>query len=144
MKFNLAGIMKNAWAIARHAKNVNGGKASEYFALSLKQSWAEAKARQAKNEAELKPVAKPSFSKDREVEDLTVTFLREGTRRDTFYGPVAEFTFADSKDNYYTWTTSLNGYAVRKLVAGKQFTISFNRKLNHGEFDGDINYVIVK
>lgn len=38
MKFNLAGIMKNAWAIARHAKNVNGGKASEYFALSLKQS----------------------------------------------------------------------------------------------------------
>lgn len=37
-------VMKRAWEIAREGQNRFGGKVSEYFAVSLKMAWAEAKA----------------------------------------------------------------------------------------------------
>lgn len=37
-------VMKRAWEIARKGQSKFGGKVSEYFAVSLKMAWAEAKA----------------------------------------------------------------------------------------------------
>lgn len=37
-------VMKRAWEIAKEGQSKFGGKVSEYFAVSLKMAWAEAKA----------------------------------------------------------------------------------------------------
>lgn len=149
--FNFSKIMIQAWSVARHMKNVTGGKAVDYIGAAMKQSWSEAKARAAKQAAEIaewkkedmqRKSDKQAFFNNRDVEDLSVTLKRVELARDSFYGQYYTYIFSDENGQSYDWTTT-KGISQKKIDATDSFVITFNIKSQY--LGGtNINYVTVK
>jgi hypothetical protein len=151
MEINFKSIFNTAWNNAKHAKNIFGGKASEYFAISLKLSWASFKATQARDTEETRKDAaeriasKKSFASkmdNRDVKNLKVMVdaIEDDVR--VAYGKYIDVYFKDVQGNTYDWHTLESNYTVSKLAEGKEVTISFNFKNQHSLFgEKHINYV---
>lgn len=153
MTINLKSIFNKAWGVSKHAKNVFGGNASDYFAEALKQSWVSYKATQAREAVEFEKyrqeriASKKLFSNkmsNRDVQDLTVTVdaIEDDVRVD--YGKYIDIYFKDEQGNMYDWHTLDSTYTVRKLEEGKEVSISFNFKNQQSAIAEYINYVTAK
>lgn len=133
---NMQKLMRNAWGIAKHAKNVFGGKASQYIAEAMKQAWNEAKAKaaeDAKAHAEfMAEVAADEANRkarfnNRDCNGVMVTFVRAEQWEDTPYGMKFVYEFEDAEGNWLNWITLSTGYTARRFQDGQQYSISFNK-----------------
>lgn len=148
---DLKHIFNSAWGVSKHAKNIFGGKAADYFAEALKQSWTSYKAMQARYAAEAEKdrqsriASKKSFADkmdNRDVKDLKVTVdaIEDDVR--VTYGTYIDVYFKDQDGQTYDWHTLDSNYTVSKLFEGKEVTISFNFKDEPSLFgEKHINYV---
>lgn len=150
-------IFKTAWMLARHGKNVFGGKASDYIASALTIKWAEYKAKAAKQAAELAEVSaefaarKASFKttmSTRDSEDVSVKLVRIADRFETEYGCYYNYIFEAADGEQLVWHTlykSYRGSTTSKLQEGSSYSISLNRKgQDRLTRDEMINYVTVQ
>lgn len=148
---DLKHIFNSAWNTSKHAKNVFGGKASEYFAEALKQSWTTYKATLAKDAEEAKKdrqsriTFKKSFATkmdNRDVKNLKVIVdaIEDDVR--VAYGKYIDVYFKDENGQTYDWHTLESSYTVRKLEVDKEVEISFNFKNQQSLFgEKHISYV---
>ena len=144
MKFDTSKIMKAAWQLAKHGKNVFGGKASDYFVSALQITWADKKAAQAKSEAENKAyfaelAAKKNRKNVKDMENVSVTLNRVELDHDSAYGRYYNYIMVDAQGNEYDWITNA-GWTAKKIEDKKNVTISYNFKINQRQSDGTVNH----
>lgn len=149
-------IFKTAWVLARHGKNIFGGKASDYIASALTIKWAEYQAKAAKSLSELKAVSaelatnKANFKRtlnNLDGKNVTATLVRIADKFETEYGCYYNFVFETESGEQLVWHTLYKAYkgaTTAKLHEGNVYSISFNRKGND-RYTNDqmISYVTV-
>lgn len=153
-KVNYSKLFRMAWEAARHAKNVFGGKASEYFAMALKAQWTALKIRQAKEAETEKQIAaemaasqvtKKQAMNNREFNDIEVTLTNIEFDLRVEYGEYYNYYFETTDGKQLVWHTCPSGYRgstaykLNQAGEGSKFLLSFNKRN-----DGKINYVTAK
>lgn len=149
-------IFKTAWELARHGKNVFGGKASDYIASALTIKWAEYQAKASKQADEAAAVEDEIATRranfkttlnNRDSKNVTATLVRIADKFETEYGCYYNFVFETESGERLVWHTlykSYKGATTAKLHEGNVYSISFNRK-GHDRYTDDemISYVTV-